>query len=124
MLIQPGDIQAYGWGITLFLAACYVLPKAASMIVKLYQDHKDWQRKTQQDKEKWERENDASQDSWQREMIKNMVDGIVVNNAAVIAILNKQSELLAEIKNLIVEGRARRRTDFSKQAEVGHAKNP
>lgn len=115
--ILAGD-HPISWGV---LILCFGY--AAKIGVMLYQGHWDWKRKTDQDKFDWERQSETSQDQWQRDLITSMVEGAVLNNTAVLSILSKQSDLLGEIKNLIVEGRTRRRTDFSK-GEPTHVKPP
>lgn len=121
MLIDPAQIQAYGWGITLFIAFMWVIPKAAAMVVKLYQDHMDWKRKTQQDKEKYEREMDSNQEAWQRDLIKEMFGQSSAQHQGTIQVLNKQTDVLSalqitigELKTIILQQQTRRRTDFAK----------
>lgn len=122
MPVTPDDVQTYGWAVILFIAFLWVLPKAATTVVKLYQDHKDWQRKNQQEKEKWERESEGTQEAWQRDLIREMFNQSTLNHQGVISVLNKQTEVLSALQSAIVELKTimttplpqRRRTDFSK----------
>lgn len=127
----PGDVATYGWGTILFFAGIWILTLVGTKVMKAYQDHCDWKRKSSQERDKWERESESNQETWYRRMIEETVSNQGTANATLqrvadsmlvmiesgkqqIEILKANSEALFRIENLVIQNTPKRRVDFSK----------